>query len=407
MASFALALKVMTFIDLIIVTLLLGTTQIGLRLGLIRQLGITAGLIFGLFAAAYMQWQFTQITPAADNTSPQHIYFWLLTATIILTIALFVDVGLSAAHWLHHKLEKMKRIELADRLSGAVLAGITTVVAVWLCSTLFLRTPNQFVTNQVRGSFIINTLKQTFPYAPDLFAQASNLLAPNGLPAVFAGAEPRVEAAMSAPDIPPYLQRVATQTAPSVVKVTGRGCGGISTGSGFVVAKDIVATNAHVIAGLPSPYIIDKQGEHPAETLLFDPKLDIAILRTSNLTGDPLPLNTSTAPNGTAGVSFGFASGSLLAGGAVVQNRQKATGYDIYDTKPATRTIYTISATIENGDSGGPITNEKGEVIGMTFAKSSTVPDVGYALTADQIADRLKTALADNVIIGNGQCGKE
>lgn len=398
----------MTIIDLLIIVLLFGTTQLGFRMGLTRQTGVTAGLIIGLFAAAFMQWQFTQIAPATDNPITQQLYFWLLTGTVLLILALFVDSGLSAGNWLHHKFEKLRRIGLADSIGGAVLAGVTTVVAVWLCSTLFLRTPNQFVANQLRGSIIINSLKQTFPYAPSLFAQASNLLSPNGLPAVFAGNEPgAVPSADTSSEVPPQLQEVAAKVAPSVVKITGRGCGGVSTGTGFVVADSTVVTNAHVIAGLPSPYIVDQDGTHAADTLLFDPQLDVAVLRATTLRGHALPINTEYVSPGTGALSFGYASGSLLASSATVQGRQKATGYDIYDAKSAVRTIYTIGGHIENGDSGGPVTDEQGEVIAVIFAKSSSMDGVGYALTADQIADRVHTALTENIIVTNGQCGQE
>lgn len=397
----------MTSVDFLIIALLLLATQLGLRLGWLRQTGMTAGLMVGLFAAAFTQWQFSQIATLSGGDNASHIYFWLLITTLLFIIALFVDVGLSIGGWAHHRLEKFRRLEIADKIGGACMAAATTLVAVWLCSTLILRAPNSFFISQVRGSFIINSLKQTLPPAPDVFAQAGTLLDPFALPTVFAGVEPAVLAEQSAPNMSAELQKTVINAAPSVVKVTGRGCGGISTGTGFIAADNIIITNAHVIAGMHSPFVIDQAGQHTTQTIFFDPRLDLAILRTSNITAKPLPLQPEPVNNGTQGASLGYATGRLVANGATVLSRQKATGYDIYNVMPASRMIYTVNGTIDEGDSGGPLLNDRGEVIGAIFAKSSTTPHIGYALTAEQIDVSLKTALAQNQSVTNGQCGKE
>ncbi|HVI69421.1 MAG TPA: MarP family serine protease [Magnetospirillaceae bacterium] len=395
----------MNLVDVFIVALLVLTTQLGMNVGLARQLGITAGLFIGLFAAAYTQWQLITLMAGWGSHTSQ-LYVWLF-AIVALILVLFIDVGLTIGSWLHETLEKIKRTAIVDSIGGAITAGITTIIAVWLGSTLILRGPNSFFAGQVGGSFIINSLKQTFPQAPELFAQAGSLLDPHALPRVFAGSEPTVTASNPSSDMTQELRQTASAVAPSVVKVTGIGCGGTSTGSGFVIADNTVITNAHVISGVPTPYVVDQKGQHTTETILFDPRLDIAILRTSELAGKPLPLHTEFVNKGTTGTTLGFASGELIASNSTVVGRQNATGYDIYDAKPVSRTIYTLNAIINQGDSGGPVINNQGEVIGVVFAKSSTTDNVGFALTADQIDVRLKTALAENQTVSNGQCGKE
>ncbi len=84
----------------------------------------------------------------------------------------------------------------------------------------------------------------------------------------------------------------------SVVQVKGPGCGGVVTGSGFVVGTDLVATNAHVIAGVSKVKVIDSNGEHQSTPILVDKDNDLAILRVNNLAGFPLRITALNHPIG-------------------------------------------------------------------------------------------------------------
>jgi S1-C subfamily serine protease len=96
--------------------------------------------------------------------------------------------------------------------------------------------------------------------------------------------------------------------------------------------------------------------------------------------------------------------GDFTAGPAVVIESFKATGQDIYNQGKTTREVYSIKGSVQPGNSGGPLVNKEGDVIGVIFAESTTYDDVGYALTADSVIARLNTAKNRNTIVTTGGC---
>jgi S1-C subfamily serine protease len=72
---------------------------------------------------------------------------------------------------------------------------------------------------------------------------------------------------------------------------------------------------------------------------------------------------------------------------AVVDGAIEAAGRDIYNQKPVTREIYVIQAKVRPGNSGGPMVDMQGRVVGIVFATSASEPDQAYALTDDEITN--------------------
>jgi S1-C subfamily serine protease len=71
-----------------------------------------------------------------------------------------------------------------------------------------------------------------------------------------------------------------------------------------------------------------------------------------------------------------------------VQAVFQATGLDIYGHSQTVRTVYQLAARVEPGNSGGPLAEPNGTVIGVVFARSTTDANVGYALaTPKELAD--------------------
>lgn len=64
---------------------------------------------------------------------------------------------------------------------------------------------------------------------------------------------------------------------------------------------NMVATNAHVVAGVDTPAVHRRQRVHPATVTAFDPDLDFAVLQGTGLAASPLPLNRSLAPRDNRG----------------------------------------------------------------------------------------------------------
>ena len=210
------------------------------------------------------------------------------------------------------------------------------------------------------------------------------------------GASAPVLAAVPAPATPVLsAKEIYQQDAPSVVLIlAGRPSGQGELGTGSVIdASGRVVTNAHVVAGVRNPFVIDARGRHSASVVLFDPELDMAVLRASDLAGPPLALSSATASRGTGGAVLGYPGGGpFTVGAAAVLTDYAAIGRDIYGRGLITRHVYQLQAQVRPGNSGGPLVLADGTVAGVVFARSVTNGDVGYALAADAVRARLARA---------------
>jgi len=169
-----------------------------------------------------------------------------------------------------------------------------------------------------------------------------------------------------------------------------------SLGSGFIIDKGgIVVTNNHVIAEADEiSVILQDNSRYDAEVLGRDPKTDLAVLKID--TGFDLPAvsfgDSTTARVGdwvlAIGNPFGL-GGSVTAGIISAQQRDINTGpYDSF--------IQT-DASINRGNSGGPLFNIDGQVIGVNtaiFSPSGGSVGIGFSVPSE-IAQRVVRQLQD------------
>ena len=132
--------------------------------------------------------------------------------------------------------------------------------------------------------------------------------------------------------------------------------GGLYTGSGFFMDTDKIATNIHNIDN-PGPVyaklINNEKIWKVEEVTAFDVKNDLVVLKLSG-EGTPLPLGDSNAVQiGDSVVTVGYPS-----------NKYKVTKGKVHNIRNRDKWIVT-TANIWGGNSGGPLLNSKGEVIGI------------------------------------------
>ena len=129
--------------------------------------------------------------------------------------------------------------------------------------------------------------------------------------------------------------------------------------------------------------------------MLYDPQRDIAVLYVPGLRATPLHF-TGPAQVGANAIVAGYPeNGSFRAVPARVGGTEEATSPDIYQSAQVTRQIYAVRATVEPGNSGGPLLTPGGGVYGVVFAAAISVPHTGYALTAAEVqADAARGARA-------------
>lgn len=390
----------MNVTDVAIVLLTMTALVRGIELGLVRQVFSAGGLLAGLFLGAWLQGFI--VNSVQTPSSKAFLTVMVIASCAILGMSIGEVVGLILKRKVHES--KVHVLEKADRASGAIIGAAVLLLIVWLCASIFARTPIATVQQQLKGSVIISQLNHTLPEAPNIVARLGHLIAPNGFPDVFEGFEPRVNTDKPLPSIG-QLDPAVQKARASVVKVSGKGCGGISTGSGFIAAPDLVVTNAHVVAGVAKPTITDANGQHTATVVWFDPELDVAILRSTALTAAPLAMTGAIAANGTAAAVLGYpGGGDMTAEPASILDSFIATGRDIYNQETVRRQVYSVKATVAQGNSGGPVINQDGAVIGLIFAKSATYAQVGYALTMQQVVYVLEQAKTAAGPASTGSC---
>ena len=384
-------------IDLIIILLLISAVIRGREIGFVQQAFSTIGFLGGLFLGALLEPQTVKLAHSQLSRS-------LITLATTLGFAfLLLIVGESFGIYLRRRIIVAK-LSRFDNLLGSLLSVLSVLIGVWLGAAILRSLPYLSFQNELRSSRIVAGLDRHLPPAPNIIADLSHLVDPNGFPRVFNGNEPAPPGSVSLPPIAEFAAAISHDRA-SVVKLVGTGCGGIVEGSGFVVSPGVVATNAHVVAGIAQPYVEDSAGNHPATVIYFNPNLDFALLRVSSLAGQPLSVSSTTVPNKTDAAVLGYpGGGNFTSDPAEVLDEFEASGSNIYGQGVTVRQIYEVEATIIPGNSGGPLINKNGTVIGVVFAQSTEYNAVGYALVSATISHIIQSTPASSHPVSSGSC---
>lgn len=216
------------------------------------------------------------------------------------------------------------------------------------------------------------------------------------------GAEPQPQTT-PAPPAAPVSADVIDGRAASVVKVeaTAPACGKILRGTGFAIGDGQVMSMAHAVAGAETVSVIADGVPHPATVVYFDPVRDISILNVPDLTVDKLSLTIARATAGAEVAMLGYpGGGEFAATAAQVREVVDLDGFDIYGTAAVTREVVVFEAPVEQGNSGGPILDADGMVVGMVFGRDESDHDSGFALTAAEIGPNPVTAASAPVATG-------
>ncbi len=211
------------------------------------------------------------------------------------------------------------------------------------------------------------------------------------------GATPPAQGTLAAAGGVDVATRVATDAAASVVTIateqagvfdpfTGS-AGSTGSGSGFVVSADgLILTNNHVIKGATTINVEFENGRQVGATVVAtDPQLDLALVRVSAGSLTPLALGDSTALTvGEVAIAIGSPLGTFSD--TITQGIVSGLGRSI-DVRDGTsrRTIHLsgliqTDAAISPGNSGGPLFDAAGKVIGIVTASASNAQGVGFAV---------------------------
>jgi S1-C subfamily serine protease len=287
-----------------------------------------------------------------------------------------------------------------DAALGAVFTAALVVIAAWFVSAMVLQTPGVPPSwrSEVRESSVLKRLRSTLPSADDALALLSRF---DPLPG-FAG--PR--AAVDAPD-PRITRRPGVAAGRrGVVRVEGSACGVGVVGTGWVARPGIVVTNQHVIAGEGDTHVIAEVGGQRVEAhaIYADRAQDIAVLSAPGLTAQSLR-RVEDPSSGTSAAILGYPlAGPFRARAARIGAAQSVNGEDSYGRGPIRRRVLPFRGLVKQGNSGGPLVDRRGRVVGTVFASATSGGQRrGFAVPNDVVADALADADAD-VRVSTGPC---
>jgi len=386
-----------TVLDLLLIVLLIGGLINGYRSGLVRSLSSIIGAIAGGVAAFFVLPLVGTWVPAPEWRTPA-----ALGAAIILVaigFSLGTAFGNSAGRLAHRS-----RLGIIDRLLGAsfTAVGSALIASMVAFSVGALGVP--YLSPAIASSSVIGGIDDLTPDpVKTLLVQLRSVAVQEGLPRIveaFSG--PRPEAADA--DLSNPALAVAAQ---SVLRITGTAysCGQSQSGTGFVVAPERVITNAHVVAGVTEPVVESPSGGALAGTIVyFDSVNDLAVIAVPGLAADPLKLSENLeAGSGAVALGYPF-GGPFVSDPARVLSLGTLSVADIYGQDPSEREVYTLASDVQQGESGGPLLSESGQVAGLVFAKSADIENVGYALALDEVRPVVDAASGLSDSVSSGTC---
>lgn len=381
-------------IAIVVIAFLAGIS--GWRSGALGSLMSFIGVVLGAAAGVLLA---PHLVSHIDGTRAKTF------ATLFLILALVV-VGVIAASVVGGAMRGAIRhggLRLVDSLVGVVLQVTVVLLAAWLMATPLMSSTQPSLAAAVRDSKVIQQVDRVAPpWIRDVVrSRLSGLLDSSGLQI-----GPNPDADVDAPDPSLANSAVVTALRPSVVKVRGvaTGCEKVLEGTGFVVAPNRVMSNAHVVAGSASVTVESEGQVYDAAVVSYDPDEDLSILDVPNLPAMPLQFAEKPASSGTDALVLGYpGGGDFVATPARVRETIKLNGPDIYRGKTVTREVYTIKGEVRQGNSGGPLVNRGGQVLGVVFGAGVDDNDTGFVLTASEVSRQM--AKVGNVEpVPTGEC---
>ncbi|MBK8788519.1 MAG: trypsin-like peptidase domain-containing protein [Chitinophagaceae bacterium] len=163
--------------------------------------------------------------------------------------------------------------------------------------------------------------------------------------------------------------------------------------TGFLIdGKGFIVTNAHVVNRLKTIYVENNKGEYfTAQTIYADKNTDLAILKINDTSFKavynlPYSINKTNSNLGEQIFTMGYPRNEIVYGEGYLSAKSGNEGDS---------TAYQLSVSVNPGNSGGPVLNKNGQIIGIITSKNSTADGVVFAAKSKNIY-KLLDALKEN-----------
>jgi len=160
-------------------------------------------------------------------------------------------------------------------------------------------------------------------------------------------------------------------------------------GSGFLInASGYLATNYHVIEGATEIFTEIDGTDYKCKLIAIDKENDLAIIKVIDKNSFPVysSINSNNTETGSEIFVLGFPYAISLLGNEIKLTDGKISSQTGFQGQSKT---YQISAPIQPGNSGGPLFNSEGDIIGIVSSKFTAGENVGYAIKSKYLLDLL------------------
>jgi len=366
------------FVDVVIAVFALALAAVGYERGLIASALPLAGFVVGAAIGG-------RLGPALLEGGAESQYAPLITVLAGVLLGAVLAVAMEGvAYAVTIKLRRGPVAFWLDGVGGAALLGALGLLLAWAFGAAALNAPGpgeRDLRHALQSSRILAALNDALPPSGPLLNVLRRIDPTPTLNGPDANVPPPEAAIASDPDV--------DRAGDSVVKVLGTACGLGIEGSGWVAGRNLVVTNAHVVAGEDDTTVTPRSGGTlDASAVHYDPRNDLAVLRVSGL-GLPALQLVSPAPKGASAAVLGYPeNGPLTASPARIGSTGRVISQDSYGRGPVQRLMTPFRGAVKSGNSGGPAVSPSGGVLTTVFAAAQGGGKPGGLGVPNQIVRR-------------------
>lgn len=389
----------MNLLDWLLIVLVLAYALSGYWQGFITGAFATGGLLLGGLFGVWL-------APVALGDANPSLMVSLGALFIVILSASLGQAVLQFAGTRIRDRITWQPVRALDAVGGALLSAVAVLLVAWALGVAISGSRIGGVTPLVRESALLGEVDEVLPASAGNALQAFNdVVGTSFFPRYLEPFAPE-----RIVDVGPGPQRLLSdpdveRAEGAVLKIRGTNeCDRGVEGSGFVYADNRLMTNAHVVAGIDDPEVVVGDESVDAETVYYNPDIDVAVLAFDS--GDITPLAFDDQVEAEDGVAIlGYPQdGPYHVEPARVRAEQRLRSPNIYGDGAVIREVFSLRGRILPGNSGGPIVTSNGDVAGLVFAASVTDHDTGYALTAEQVAAAAQAGRGSSVEVSTGGC---
>ncbi|MDX6373634.1 MAG: hypothetical protein QOD98_2622 [Nocardioidaceae bacterium] len=373
----------MNLLDWLLVVLVVAYAVSGYWQGFVTGAFATAGLLLG---GVFGVW----LAPVALGDADPSL---LVSLGALFIVILAASLGQGLLQWGGAKIRDRitwQPVRALDAIGGAALSACAVLVVAWALGVAVSGSRIDGVTPMVRSSLVLSKVNEVLPQrAGGLLNAFNDVVGTSFFPRYLEPFSPERIVDVAPGDRRMVRDPDVTRAGSSVLKVRGTNdCGRGIEGSGFLYAENRLMTNAHVVAGVDDPEVVVGDATMDATVVFYDSNLDVAVLEFDS---GAIPVLPFTPPDAAAQPKEPVAilgypqDGPFDIETARIRAKQTLRSPDIYGDGAVIRDVYSIRGLVRPGNSGGPIVDSAGQVVGVVFAASVTDGETGYALTADQV----------------------